>query len=129
MKLLVDSHVFLWMLVDPEQIGTLAQQAISEADRVSVSTASLWELALKFTKGRLAHPPAELAAGVSALHLHELAIEHRHLAMLPTVVLPQGDPFDTLLAAQTLADDLCLVTADRLLLASSVTTLDARRRS
>lgn len=127
MKLLVDSHVFLWMLVDPERIGPAARQAISEADLVTVSSVSLWELTLKYTKGRLPHPPDELTAGVAALHLDELAIGHRHLSTLPTLTLAHTDPFDTLLAAQAIADGLHVLTADRALLASPVPTLDVRR--
>ncbi|MEA4945607.1 MAG: type II toxin-antitoxin system VapC family toxin [Propionicimonas sp.] len=127
MRLLVDAHVFLWMLLAPAELGTHARRAITKAESASLSTVSLWELTLKFCKGRLPHSPSELTAGAAALHLDELAIEHRHLVALPSVALPQADSFDRLLAAQATTDGLQLMTADRLLLASDVPTIDARR--
>ncbi|MGB4777567.1 type II toxin-antitoxin system VapC family toxin [Microbacterium sp.] len=127
MRLLIDSHVFLWMLFAPERLGARAVDAIDRADAVSLSVASLWELALKHAKGELPHAPGELAEGVDELSLNELPIRRRHLSMLNEIELPHGDPFDGMLVAQARVDSLTLVTADRPLLASPYATLDARR--
>lgn len=127
MRLLLDSHVFVWLLYAPGPLGPGARSAIDSAERVVLSTVSLWELTLKNVKGRLPHPPAELIRGVAALGVQELPIEHRHLETLPEITLPQGDPFDALLVAQSRADDLVLLTADRALLGSSYPTMDVRR--
>lgn len=127
MRLLIDSHVFAWLLFAPEPIGPAALAAIDSAERVMLSTASLWELTLKSAKGRLPHSPADLVEGVAVLGVEELAIEHRHLRALPDVDLPHGDPFDALLSAQATTDELVLLTADRVLLDSAYATLDVRR--
>jgi PIN domain nuclease of toxin-antitoxin system len=126
-RLLIDSHVFVWLLFAPSPVGPDARSAIDSAERVVLSTVSLWELTLKSARGKLPHPPAELTRGVAALGVEELPIEHRHLETLPEIVLPHGDPFDALLIAQSRADDLVLMTADRTLLGSSYPTIDVRR--
>lgn len=127
MKLLLDSHVFVWLLFAPEPIGPAALTAMESADRVLLSTASLWELTLMSAKGKLPHSPADLVQGVAVLGVEELTIEHRHLRALSDVDLPHGDPFDALLVAQATTDELVLLTADRVLLDSAYATLDVRR--
>lgn len=127
MRLLLDSHVFLWLLYTPAKIGGETRQALETAHDVQLSTVSLWELALKHAKQRLPHTPAELVAGIAKLQVNELNIEHRHLIRLGSIELLQGDPFDRLLVAQSTADDLVLVTADSMLLASPYATLNVRR--
>ena len=126
MNLLLDSNAFLWLLFAPGSIGDGARLAIESATEVRVSVVTLWELTLKASKGKLPHHPDELVRGVEALGARELAIEHRHLLMLPGIELPHGDPFDALLIAQAHADDLVLLTADRVLLASDDTTMNVR---
>jgi PIN domain nuclease of toxin-antitoxin system len=127
MRLLLDSNAFLWLLYTPEVLGGSARTVIAAADTASVSTATLWEFAIKHAKGKLPHPPADLAAGCDALGLDELPVARRHLVALADVVLPHADPFDTLLVAQAMMDGLTLVTADAKLLASGYRTIDARR--
>ncbi|MFT3877461.1 MAG: type II toxin-antitoxin system VapC family toxin [Propioniciclava sp.] len=126
MKLLIDSHVYLWLLFAPESLGREALRALDDADEVLLSTVSLWELTLKSAKGKLPHDATELMAGVAALGVRELPIEHRHLLALPNVALPHRDPFDAMLVAQASVDQSCLLTADGYLLGSEYTTLDAR---
>lgn len=126
MEVLLDSHVLLWALFSPHHVGPQTVDLLGAAESVRISTASLWELAITFAKGRLPHSPAQLAAGVEALGAAELSVAHRHLVALPDVDLPHGDPFDTMLIAQSHTDGLTLVTADHLLLASAYDTFDAR---
>lgn len=127
MRLLLDSHVLVWLLFEPRQIGPDAQEAIGAADSVHASTASLWELALRHGRGKFPHPPDELIDGVSVLHVEELPIAARHVRRLPDVDLPHRDPFDALLVAQALAEGSVLLTADRLLLGSQHQTLDVHQ--
>lgn len=127
MRLLIDSHVFVWLLFSPGPVGPDARAALEAAQRVVLSTVSLWELTLKSAKGKLPHSPTQLMQGVAALGVEELGIEHRHLVALGEVDLPHGDPFDALLVAQAHEDDLTVLTADRHLLGSPHSTLDVRR--
>lgn len=127
MRLLIDSHVLVWSQFVPDRVGEAASEALVTADEVLVSLASLWELAIKHSKGRLVHSPGQLTMGIGEAGFTELSVEHRHIIKLPFVTLAHGDPFDAMLVAQAISDDLTLVTADRALLASAYPTLDARR--
>jgi len=118
MKLLIDSHVLIWLLYEPERFSVFGRETLEAAEVVYVSIVSLWELTLKFTKHKLAYPPDELAAGVIALQLTELSIRTEHLQRLPLIKLSQADPFDALLIAQNEAEGCTLMTADSLLLQS-----------
>lgn len=127
MRLLIDSHVMLWLLYEPERLSRSVRSAIEKADEVSVSLVSLWELAIKYGKGRLVYSPGQLTMGIGEAGFTELPVAHRHILKLPFVSLAHRDPFDTMLVAQAMSENLTLVTADRALLASEYPTLDARR--
>ncbi|PZU48300.1 MAG: PIN domain nuclease [Microbacterium sp.] len=127
MRLLVDSHVLLWLLYEPERIGPDAIRAIEQSESVAVSVASLWELTLKHRAGKLLPAPTELAEGIDALALDELPLLRRHVVAMRDVVLPHGDPFDAVLIAQAQSEARTFVTADRMLIASRYEAIDVRR--
>ena len=125
-RLLIDSHVFIWLLYEPEKIGPRTIALIESAEEVYISIACLWELCLKSAKGKLAYTDEEITGGVSILALETLQISKEHLLKLTDINLPHSDPFDQLIIAQGLADGLALVTVDQNLLQSSYKTLNAR---
>jgi PIN domain nuclease of toxin-antitoxin system len=125
-RLLLDSHVFVWAVFSPEKLGARIRSVVEDSDMLYVSTVTLWELAIKYRIGKFVHPPLDLARELRDLGADELNISHEHLVALPGVELPHGDPFDAMLVAQARAEDLALVTADRALLSSGYETLDAR---
>jgi PIN domain nuclease of toxin-antitoxin system len=117
-RLLVDTHVLLWMLAEPERLGT--HRAVVEDDRteVLVSAASSWEIAIKHAIGRLPlpEPPERFLPGrLRALDATAVPVEHNHA--LATASLPpvHRDPFDRLLVAQARALGVPILTADRVL--------------
>ena len=115
MRLLLDTHVFIWALDDDQRLSDAIWSKIEEADAVYVSAASLWEVAIKFQLGKLHIEPEKLADAVAAsgfLHLpitfhHTLAVRH-----LPDL---HRDPFDRLLVAQAISEPMNLLTSDSLL--------------
>ncbi|MGD9507186.1 MAG: type II toxin-antitoxin system VapC family toxin [Geminicoccaceae bacterium] len=114
MRLLLDSHAFLWFMAGTPKLSHAAKEAILEAEDVYVSLASVWELTIKRSLGRLGldvSPAVMVAEG--ALDL--LPIELRHLDRLEHLPPVHRDPFDRLLVAQAMEDGLVLVTADRTL--------------
>lgn len=131
MRLLLDTHVWLWTLLAPERLGTGAQDALSDTDNALLfSAASAWEIAIKYRTGRLRLPDSPdrfvperlLRDGIGVL---PVGIAHAlRVADLPD---HHRDPFDRLLVAQTQLEQLTLVTADDLVLTYEVATLDARR--
>jgi PIN domain nuclease of toxin-antitoxin system len=116
MRLLLDSHVFLWWLQDNRRLGRAAHRSIeAPTSSVFVSAASIWELAIKIGMGKLRfRRPADttLDAAIGACGFAELPVTARHAIGVRDLPLHHGDPFDRLLAAQALAEQLRLVTAD-----------------
>jgi PIN domain nuclease of toxin-antitoxin system len=116
MRVLLDTHTFLWATAEPERLGS--QRAIIEdpsVDRV-VSVASAWELAIKFGLGRLElpEPPASwFPSRVQQLVASVVAIDAEHALAVADLPRHHGDPFDRLLIAQARAMRVPIVTIDR----------------
>lgn len=119
MRLLLDTHAFIWAVTEPSRLGTKARRAIQHADNeVLVSAASAWEIATKHRLGKLIGVDAIVAdfcAIIRRLQATELAIGHAHALMAGNYPHPHGDPFDRMLAAQAQIEGLTLVSKDRAL--------------
>ena len=118
MKLLLDTHIWLWSLQDPERLGHRARQELGNPENeLWLSPISTWEALVWNAKGRL-QLPADLADWVAratapfreAPLTHEIALASRRL------LLPRQDPADRFLAATAKVLSLTLVTADTQLL-------------
>jgi PIN domain nuclease of toxin-antitoxin system len=111
-RLLLDSHVFLWWSTGDARIRAPLRRVILDAAEVYVSLASLWELAIKISIGKL-------RVGVSlryAVHVNRfvaLPVSLDHVERVTMLPPHHGDPFDRMLAAQALHEGLTLVTLDR----------------
>ncbi len=120
MRYLLDTHVFYWASASAKRISPTAEKIITtRANEVFVSIATLWELCIKSSIGKLQLPGAmdrDPAAGFrQALALaafHPLSIEVEHVAGARDLPLHHRDPFDRLLIAQALHENLTLVTHD-----------------
>jgi PIN domain nuclease of toxin-antitoxin system len=111
-RLLLDSHVFLWWSGGDARLGAPVRRAILDAHEVYVSMATLWELALKMSTGKLRlDVPLRYAVHVNRFAL--LPISFDHVERVVTLPRHHGDPFDRMLAAQALHEGLTLVTHDR----------------
>lgn len=121
-RLLIDSHVLVWLLYEPEKISPEAQSLLQTANAVYVSSVSLWELALRFNKHKLAYSPKELIAGAEELSLERLSLRDQHILSFGRVKLSHKDPFDALLVAQSEAEGCVFMTADSRILDSSYET-------
>lgn len=111
MRLLLDSHVFLWWKTLDPRLSPALLRAIAEADQVYVSAATAWELGLKISLGKLSLPET-VEDGILAAGFTELRVDFRHTRK--AVVLPphHHDPFDRMLVAQALCEGLTLMTHD-----------------
>ena len=112
MKLLLDTHIFLWLNADDPKLTKKARKLIDEAQEVFVYSVVFWELAIKISRGDL---NADLEALRSALYSNAftilpITVEHAcAVAMLPW---HHRDPFDRMLVAQAITEPLRLLTAD-----------------
>lgn len=116
MKLLLDTHVAVWMAGNSPRLSAEASRIIAAADRVYVSSVSVVEIAIKNLLRRRGDPfgitAEEAADGFEVSGLKWLNVDRRHAARVETLPLLHGDPFDRLMAAQALAEGLRLVTHD-----------------
>ncbi len=114
--LLLDSQALLWLLDDNPRLGTQARQAITTAQVVHVSAATVWELTIKTMLGKLT-VPAELTKRLLEQGLELLSITAAHAeAIREFPELIRHDPFDRLIVAQASCAGLRLLTADHVLL-------------
>lgn len=115
-RLLLDTHSLVWWLLDDPRLSTLAAKAIAEPGAaIFVSAASAWEIA---TKVRLNKMP-EMSG---MLHRYELdlveegfrvaAVEQRHGLLAGSLPGAHGDPFDRMIAAQAMINELTVITRD-----------------
>ena len=112
MRLLLDTHIYLWAVAGSPQLKPATRRLIDGADEVYVSAASIWEVAIKARLGKLAIDPQELAAAIEPSGFIQLPVSASHAAGVCRLELHHNDPFDRLLIAQALAEPLRLLTAD-----------------
>jgi PIN domain nuclease of toxin-antitoxin system len=114
MKVLIDTHVFLWGLQDEPRLSRRVRALLPAAD-VWISVASLWEIVAKAQIDKLSLPvpvAPYLVAQLTANGVSVLPLTFDHVKRLEEIPLHHRDPFDRILIAQSLEEDLPLVTAD-----------------
>jgi PIN domain nuclease of toxin-antitoxin system len=112
MKLLLDTHALLWWLADDRRLGPKAREAIGDSDNlVFVSAASAWEIAVKRAAGRL-DAPGSISEWIEQNAFGDLPIEVEHAVVSAELPPHHTDPFDRLLVAQAMIEDMTLVADD-----------------
>jgi PIN domain nuclease of toxin-antitoxin system len=116
-QLLLDTHALLWWLAGDESLSAPARAAIAdETNAVFVSAASLWEITTKNRLGKLAVAPAimsDISGAVADQEFIGLPISLRHGQLAGDLPGPHRDPFDRVLVAQAILDNLVLVSNER----------------
>lgn len=120
MKLLLDTHIFLWGLLDPARLSPGVAEALESADNeLWLSPISIWETVLLAERGRLAldgDPEAWVRVAIDHLPFLEAPLSHEVALRSRSLVLPHQDPADRFLAATASVYELTLVTSDARLL-------------
>ena len=116
MRVLLDTHVFLWWVEGDRALPAKARAALANRENEClISMVSAWELAIKAGLGKLklTLPVARyIVEHITANGFRMLDIRIAHVGRVETLALHHGDPFDRLLIAQALEEDLPVVTAD-----------------
>lgn len=124
MRLLLDTHVFLWLHTDRSRLPPTLLRALGDPGHsLHLSVASGWEIGIKHALGRLPmpEPPADwLASRLPASGTTALAITLPHVLTAAALPRLHDDPFDRLLVAQAQVEELTLVTGDAQLSAYDV---------
>ena len=111
-RLLLDTHVVLWWLSDDRRLGEEARHLIANpGNYVAVSAASVWEMAIKSSIGKLS-VPANVTGAVLDCGFAPLGISMEHAAQVGELPLVHRDPFDRMLIAQAQMEKLELMTRD-----------------
>ncbi|MGL5819934.1 MAG: type II toxin-antitoxin system VapC family toxin [Phycicoccus sp.] len=124
--LLLDTNALLWLLDGDERLGPSARHTVDGADGLVVSVASLWEIAIKVSLGKLEPVPA-LPDTLTDLGFTRLDIADTHLAVLQSLPFHHRDPVDRLLVSQATAEGMAILTSDRAFARYPVHVVDARR--
>lgn len=117
MRFLLDTHCFLWWLTHPERLSSEAVGIIADRNNeILVSVASSWEIAIKYSLGKLPLPSPPEQYIPSCLHrcgFGTLHIEHVHALRSAALPMHHRDPFDRLLIAQGQIEKTSIITVDR----------------
>ncbi|PZP16339.1 MAG: PIN domain nuclease [Brachybacterium faecium] len=117
MELLVDTHVLIWGIAQPDRLSTAAADALADPDvAVLVSAASAWELATKVRIGKLPGGESlvlDYARNLERWLARELPVSSADALLAGTLSWTHRDPFDRMLAAQALRRGCALVSSDR----------------
>ena len=127
MKLLLDTHSFLWFVTSDLQLSANALTLIADVNNeVLLSPASYWEVAIKVSIGKypLSVPFETFStSALTANNIQILALEIRHAAVLSALPMYHKDPFDRMIAAQALSESIPVVSIDAALDPYGITRL------
>ncbi len=112
MRILLDTHVYLWWCEDSPALSLKARKIIEAAETVYISSATLWELAIKIGIGKFEGNLTDLARNIQASGFEELPVKVAHTIALPTLASHHKDPFDRMLISQAVSEPLQLITHD-----------------
>lgn len=119
-RYLLDSSTFIWTKEEPQRLRKEALRAVAEAkNQLFVSVASLWELGIKASKGKLpsyahmlSYGPRAVERALTESRFQLLQIELAHVVAAYNLPRHHNDPFDRLLIAQALTETLSIITSD-----------------
>jgi PIN domain nuclease of toxin-antitoxin system len=116
MKVLLDTHAFLWFIDDDPQLSLAAKTLMESEVDLLLSVASLWEIAIKVSIGKLDLPKSFDLFVPEQLQINEievLPIELLHLSVVASLPLYHRDPFDRLLISQSMVEELLIISTDK----------------
>ena len=118
MKILLDTHILLWMSAAPKRLGNNAKSILQNREnQLYFSAASSWEISIKagLDKLPLPEPPDEyISSRMKSLKILPLDVKHNHTFEIYNLPLYHRDPFDRILIAQAKLENLYLMSADKL---------------
>lgn len=118
MKYLLDTVIWLWNIGSPERIGRIGREILENGQEgIYFSAATSWEVSIKMRLGKLQlpSPPAQCIPEFMARQgLRPLPVTHLHAVKVYDLPLHHNDPFDRLLIAQAISEEMCILTSDRI---------------
>lgn len=112
MNLLLDTHIFIWWLKDDKRLSKKARELIKAGQQIYISSASIWEAAIKIQIGKLDVDINKLVKAIDSEGFVELPITATHAAFVTKLPDYHRDPFDRMLIAQAICEPLHFLTVD-----------------
>jgi PIN domain nuclease of toxin-antitoxin system len=127
MKLLLDTHTFIWFIGKNPKISLEARnQIVNNPDELYFSVASLWEMAIKVSLGKLTlHEPYEklFPHQLNSNGIQQLEVNVNHTTLVSKLPFHHNDPFDRMIIAQAITENMAIISADPAFDAYGVTRL------
>ncbi|NEQ96464.1 MAG: type II toxin-antitoxin system VapC family toxin [Cyanothece sp. SIO2G6] len=127
MKILLDTHIFLWFISGNTKLSTDVRDAICDPDNeIYLSAVSIWEVIVKYQLGKLALPESPEIYLPKQRDLHQissLALDENSVGQLANLPLLHRDPFDRMLVCQAIQNGLTIATVDPEVCAYSISVL------
>ncbi|MBW8049246.1 MAG: type II toxin-antitoxin system VapC family toxin [Cytophagales bacterium] len=117
MRLLLDTHAFIWFVEDDKKLSGKAKEEIENPDNIIIlSIASLWEMSIKISIGRLKlkKPYKEVISYVNEKGIEILSINFEHTLEVSKLEFHHKDPFDRLIISQAKMENMTIVSKDKL---------------
>ncbi|MFA6284144.1 MAG: type II toxin-antitoxin system VapC family toxin [Desulfurivibrionaceae bacterium] len=116
MRLLLDTHVLLWVMTNDAALPLVARETISKATVVYASAVSIWEVSIKAALGKLKIDQDRFMKTLPATGFEPLPVTWEHADAVRRLPAIHRDPFDRMLIAQAVSEPLNLMTADKVLI-------------
>jgi len=115
MRILLDTHIFLWAVQGNASLKPRVRRMMEAAEQIYVSAASIWEIAVKSRLGKIEAGVIDLVEAIEESGFLELPVRALHAVGVAELPLYHTDPFDRLLVSQAMAEPLRLLTVDTVL--------------
>lgn len=115
MKILIDTHTFLWFINDSQNLSINAVDLLEAEPDIWISIASLWEIAIKVNIGKLTLPDVYgkfIPEQISRNRIKVMTVTIEHLTIVSQLPLHHRDPFDRLLISQAISENIPIISAD-----------------
>jgi PIN domain nuclease of toxin-antitoxin system len=116
MRVLLDTNILIWAIAEPKKLSLQARQEIEQASVIYVSSASIWEISIKSSLGKIEINLEEMLERLDEMDVEPLAIQWSHARVVKELPFYHHDPFDRILVAQAISEPMTLLTHDELLL-------------
>ena len=112
MRILLDTHIFLWSIDNHSRLTPPMKEIMLSAEQIFVSSVSIWEIAIKINIGKLQGDMQDIVKAIDNSNFIELPMTVAHAAKIHSLPNYHSDPFDRMLIAQAMTEPLKLLTVD-----------------
>ncbi len=125
MRVLIDTQALLWWLIDSDQLGEKSRRIFLSEEPI-ISPVVIWEIAIKANLGKLEADVPQVCLAVAEAGFERIGFADSHMIVLSRLDLHHRDPFDRMLVAQSISEDVPVLTSDSKISLYGVEAMDSR---